>query len=319
MRKYFLPIVLLVLLLMPVALAAGNVKINDFSANVTNGTLPLHTRFIGDVTGNVTSWRWIFENIGTGATTYSGSNITTHHNFGKPGIYNVTLNVWGPDGNDTLLKPEYVTAMTTRIETTTKNKTTESENTNAKAKNETTKPIEPNTKTKKETTELVEPNTTTKKETTKSIGPNTKTKKEIVESVGTNTKAKKKTTELVEPNTKTKKETTKLIGPNTKTKKEIVESVSIFMNPNWGSKDKQHYSNGYDEGYNIGAINGYNRGYNIGIKGLKYIGTGHINFAPRSTTSQDIGYAGGYNTGYDMEFFSGYNAGYNIYKKQYLE
>src|ERR1035437_8793244 len=277
MRKYFLPIVLLVLLLMPVALAAGNVKINDFSANVTNGTLPLHTRFIGDVTGNVTSWRWIFENIGTGATTYSGSNITTHHNFGKPGIYNVTLNVWGPDGNDTLLKPEYVTAMTTSIETTTKNKTTESENTNAKAKNETTKPIEPNTKTKKETTELVE------------------------------------------PNTKTKKETTKLIGPNTKTKKEIVESVSIFMNPNWGSKDKQHYSNGYDEGYNIGAINGYNRGYNIGIKGLKYIGTGHINFAPRSTTSQDIGYAGGYNTGYDMEFFSGYNAGYNIYKKQYLE
>src|ERR1035437_4955870 len=319
MRKYFLPIVLLVLLLMPVALAAGNVKINDFSANVTNGTLPLHTRFIGDVTGNVTSWRWIFENIGTGATTYSGSNITTHHNFGKPGIYNVTLNVWGPDGNDTLLKPEYVTAMTTSIETTTKNKTTESENTNAKAKNETTKPIEPNTKTKKETTELVEPNTTTKKETTKSIGPNTKTKKEIVESVGTNTKAKKETTELVEPNTKTKKETTKLIGPNTKTKKEIVESVSIFMNPNWGSKDKQHYSNGYDEGYNIGAINGYNRGYNIGIKGSKYIGTGHINFAPRSTTSQDIGYAGGYNTGYDMEFFSGYNAGYNIYKKQYLE
>jgi len=51
MIKYFLPIVLLVLLLMPAALAAGNIKINDFSANVTNGTIPLHTRFIGDVTG----------------------------------------------------------------------------------------------------------------------------------------------------------------------------------------------------------------------------------------------------------------------------
>ena len=50
---------------MPVFLAAGNVKIHDFSTNVTYGTLPLHTRFIGDVTGNVTSWRWIFENIGT--------------------------------------------------------------------------------------------------------------------------------------------------------------------------------------------------------------------------------------------------------------
>ena len=263
MKKYFLPIVLLVLLLMPVALAAGNVKINDFSANVTNGTLPLHTRFISDVTGNVTSWRWIFENIGTGATTYSGSNITTHHNFGKPGIYNVTLNVWGPDGNDTLLKPEYVTAMATKAETTTKNKDTESVSTNAKAKNETTKSIEPNTKTKKETVELVR--------------------------------------------------------TDTKAKKEITESVNIPMNPNWGSKDKKHYLNGYDEGYTIGVINGYNRGYNLGIKGLKYIGTGHINFAPRSTTSQDIGYAGGYNTGYDMQFLLGYNAGYNIYKQRYLK
>jgi len=102
--------VLLVLLLMPAVLASGNVKINNFSANVTNGTIPLHTRFTGDVTSHVTTWRWIFENIGTGATTYSGSKITTHHNFGKPGIYNVTLKVWGPEGNDTLIKPAYITA-----------------------------------------------------------------------------------------------------------------------------------------------------------------------------------------------------------------
>jgi hypothetical protein len=65
MRKHLSLMVLLVLILMPVFLAAGNVKIHDFSTNVTYGTLPLHTRFIGDVTGNVTSWRWIFENIGT--------------------------------------------------------------------------------------------------------------------------------------------------------------------------------------------------------------------------------------------------------------
>jgi PKD repeat protein len=110
MRKHFLSVVLLVLLLMPTVLASGNVKIKDFSANVTNGTLPLYTRFTGDVTGKVTTWRWIFENIGTGATTYSGSKKTTHHNFKKPGIYNVTLNVWGPDGKDTLIKPTYITA-----------------------------------------------------------------------------------------------------------------------------------------------------------------------------------------------------------------
>ena len=45
---------------MPPVLAAGNVKIKDFSANVTNGTIPLYMRFIGDVTGNVTSWRWLW-------------------------------------------------------------------------------------------------------------------------------------------------------------------------------------------------------------------------------------------------------------------
>src|SRR5271157_5710697 len=226
MRKFFLPIVLLVLLLMPAVLAEGNIKINDFSANVTNGTIPLHTRFIGDITGNVTSWRWIFENIGTGATTYSGSNITTHHNFGKPGIYNVTLNVWGSDGNDTLIKPGYITAMAISTETTTKNKTTESVSTNAKAKNETTKSVEPNTKTKKETVESVGTNTKTKKETVESVGPNTKTKKETVESVGPNTKTKKETVESVGTNTKAKKETTESVGTNTKAKKETTESVS---------------------------------------------------------------------------------------------
>ena len=220
---------------MPATSAVGNVKINDFSANVTNGTIPLHTRFIGDVTGNVTSWRWIFENIGTGATTYSGSNITTHHNFGKPGIYNVTLNVWGPDGNDTLIKPTYITA----------------------------------------------------------------------KAISTETKAKKETTESTETNTISKNEATK--------------SVSLSLNPNWGSKDKQHYLNGYREGYAIGVINGYDNGYDQGITGLKYTETDHSNFAPKSTTSQDIGYAGGYDAGYNMEFLSGYNTGYYIYKQQYFE
>jgi PKD repeat protein len=119
MRKYLLPMILLVLFLMPTALAAGNIKINDFSANVTNGTIPLHTRFTGDVTGNVTTWRWIFVNEGTGATTFSGANITTHHNFGKPGVYDVTLKVWGPDGNDTLTKTAYVNATAVTAEPVT--------------------------------------------------------------------------------------------------------------------------------------------------------------------------------------------------------
>ena len=132
MKKYLLPTVLLVLLLMPAVLAVGNVKINDFSANVTNGGIPLYTRFTGDVTGNVTSWRWIFENMGTGATTYSGSKLTTHHNFKKPGIYNVTLNVWGPEGNDSLIKPAYITAMGLGTKTTSEATVSSSKGSKAK-------------------------------------------------------------------------------------------------------------------------------------------------------------------------------------------
>jgi hypothetical protein len=41
-KKYILSIVLLVLLLMPTALAAGDVKINDFSANITHGTIKIN-------------------------------------------------------------------------------------------------------------------------------------------------------------------------------------------------------------------------------------------------------------------------------------
>ena len=229
MKKYLLPIILLVLFLMPTALASGNVKINDFSANVTNGTIPLHTRFTGDVTGTVTTWRWIFVNEGTGATTVSGANITTHHNFGKPGVYDVTLKVWGPDGNDTLTKPAYVTA----------------------------------------TTVTAKPATAVTAKTSKND--------------------------------------------------ETVVAVSASMNPNWGLKDKQHYLNGYSEGYKIGLINGYDHGYDIGIKGLKYTGTGSNNFAPKSTTSQDIGYAAGYNAEHNMKFLSGYSAGYKIYKQHHLK
>ena len=235
---------------MPASLAAGNIKINDFSANVTNGTIPLHTRFTGDVTGNVTSWRWIFENEGTGATTYSGSNITTHHNFGKPGIYNVTLNVWGSDGNDTLIKPAYITAMTVSTETAIKKETIEPVNINAKHENETIEPVSINTKPKNGTSESV---------------------------ISINQRAKKETSKLINTNKKPKNETTEsVISINKKSKKEAVEPVSLTMNPNWESTDEQFYLNGDREGYPIEVrypirvINRYDRGYNIGYN-MKFL------------------------------------------------
>ncbi|MFB3895009.1 MAG: PKD domain-containing protein [bacterium] len=112
MKKCFLPMVLLalVILLMPTALAEGNVTINNFSSNNTNGNVILLTRLTGNATGDVTHWKWIFQNVQTEATTYSGATQTTHHNIKKPGVYNVTLVVWGPEGNDTLTKVAYITA-----------------------------------------------------------------------------------------------------------------------------------------------------------------------------------------------------------------
>lgn len=102
-------LLVLLILLIPTALAEGNVKINDFSSNVTNGTVILNTRFNGSATGNVTNYKWTFQNVVTDATTYSDGN-TTHHDIKKPGVYNVTLAVWGPEGSDSLTKVAYVTA-----------------------------------------------------------------------------------------------------------------------------------------------------------------------------------------------------------------
>jgi PGF-pre-PGF domain-containing protein len=123
MKRYLSSIVLLIILLMPAALtvissvqiasAAGNVTINDFSSNITKGTVPLDTRLTADVTGNVTKWLWVFHNIGFNRSSYSSANGTTKHTFGRTaiyGVFNVTLVVSGPDGNASLKKVAYITS-----------------------------------------------------------------------------------------------------------------------------------------------------------------------------------------------------------------
>ena len=113
-KKYLLPIILLAILVLPLtASAVGDVKINDFTASVTSGNVPLHVYFTGNVTGKVTDWHWKFTNEGTGNVTYSRANATAVHNFGKPGIYDVQLKVFGPGGNDTLIKNAYITVNAT--------------------------------------------------------------------------------------------------------------------------------------------------------------------------------------------------------------
>jgi len=108
--RQFLSLLAVMMVLIPTASAIGDVKIIDFSATAANGTVPLHDYFNGNVSGNVTNWHWKFQNIDTGNITYSSANVTAVHIFGRPGVYNVTLDVWGPGGNDTLKKVAYVTA-----------------------------------------------------------------------------------------------------------------------------------------------------------------------------------------------------------------
>ena len=124
MRKRLSSIVLLAILMLPATLglistikvvaASGNVTINDFTCQDTKGTVPFTTRLNGNVSGQVTSWRWDFYNPQINHWSYSGANgssVTTGHTFGAAkayGVFNVTLEVWGPGGSDSLKKIDFV-------------------------------------------------------------------------------------------------------------------------------------------------------------------------------------------------------------------
>ncbi len=124
MKKSFSSMVLLVILFLQVTLAiipsigvvsaSGNVTINDFTCNITKGTVPFDSRLTGNVTGQVTSWKWEFYNPQINHWSYSsgkGNSVTTSHRFGRAkayGVFNVTLIVVGPNGSDSLKKIDYV-------------------------------------------------------------------------------------------------------------------------------------------------------------------------------------------------------------------
>jgi len=130
MKKSFSSMVLLVILFLQVALAiipsigvvsaagnvtySDNVTINDFTCNITHGTVPFESRLTGNVTGQVTRWKWEFYNPQINHWSYSAGNgnlVTTSHEFGRAGAYgvfNVTLIVVGPNGSDSLKKIDYV-------------------------------------------------------------------------------------------------------------------------------------------------------------------------------------------------------------------
>src|SRR5262245_7506862 len=78
------------------------VPIANFSPHPVSGPAPLRVRFADRSFGEITSWSWSF---GDG-TTSTLRNPT--HEYTEGGFYRVSLTVRGPDGSDTMEKPQGV-------------------------------------------------------------------------------------------------------------------------------------------------------------------------------------------------------------------
>jgi uncharacterized repeat protein (TIGR01451 family) len=74
-----------------------------FTANPTNGAAPLLVLFTNASTGTITNHFWTF---GDGAT--SGGTAPTH-TYTTAGVFSVSLSVSGPNGSDTLGRPDFIT------------------------------------------------------------------------------------------------------------------------------------------------------------------------------------------------------------------
>ena len=75
---------------------------SDFSALPLEGPAPLAVQFTELSTGTVESYLWDF---GDGQT---GSSAGPSHTYLDPGLYTVTLTVAGPAGENTMVKPGYI-------------------------------------------------------------------------------------------------------------------------------------------------------------------------------------------------------------------
>jgi PKD repeat protein len=103
-----LPAGILILLLACLAIvpAAAELPGADFIADQSLGVVPLVVQFTDTSTGYPTSWAWDFENDGT----VDSTDQNPSHTYDTPGTYTVNLTVANPDGNDTAVKPAFITA-----------------------------------------------------------------------------------------------------------------------------------------------------------------------------------------------------------------
>lgn len=89
------------------ALTGSKLTKADFSADVTNGCIVLHTHFTDQSTSTsaISSWRWDF---GDGS---QSSDKNPEHTFIAPGKYTITLIVNTGSLADTMSKTNYITVL----------------------------------------------------------------------------------------------------------------------------------------------------------------------------------------------------------------
>ena len=75
-----------------------------FTAIPLNGHPPLDVQFTDKSTGNISSWEWDFNGDGAIDSIMQNANYT----YQNPGNYTVSLTVRGPEGNDTVVKKDYI-------------------------------------------------------------------------------------------------------------------------------------------------------------------------------------------------------------------
>ena len=79
-----------------------NHPVADFTADKTEGSVPLTVQFIDQSTGEITSWYWEF---GNGETS---TEQNPSHTYNSTGYFTVSLTVTGPGGSDTKIKGNYI-------------------------------------------------------------------------------------------------------------------------------------------------------------------------------------------------------------------
>jgi len=108
-----------------VTVATSSLPVADFTASPTSGQEPLTVIFTKLSTGNYDTAVWSF---GDGSTSSDPQNPS--HVYTTTGVYTVTLTISGPDGSNTITKPDYITVSGTPTSTPTSTATPTSTPTN---------------------------------------------------------------------------------------------------------------------------------------------------------------------------------------------